>query len=66
MAVDIESENNSIATNEREDEEEEGHNQMIQKPMDSDFKNSTFERKGEGFEQEGDDYFVPGQYNPKD
>jgi len=58
LAVDIEeSENNSIATNEREDEIEERGNMMGKQPLgnnmqsksqknpDSAFKNSTFERK---------------------
>eukprot|EP00341_Mesodinium_pulex_P001428 CAMPEP_0116917780 /NCGR_PEP_ID=MMETSP0467-20121206/19359_1 /TAXON_ID=283647 /ORGANISM="Mesodinium pulex, Strain SPMC105" /LENGTH=120 /DNA_ID=CAMNT_0004594963 /DNA_START=10 /DNA_END=372 /DNA_ORIENTATION=+ len=53
LAVDIETENNSIATNEREEEEEVEHsakmmnmNALGKKQVDSDFKNSTFDRKG--------------------
>jgi len=46
LAVDIdESNNNSIATNEQEEEREEGNALQGKKIMDSDFKNSTFERK---------------------
>lgn len=55
LAVDIdESNNNSIATNEQDDEREDGNALMGKKNMDSDFKNSTFERKQqmEGAEDE--------------
>lgn len=68
LAVDIdESNNNSIATNEQDDEREDGNALMGKKNMDSDFKNSTFERKQQmdGAEQNGEEdennYFIQGQ-----
>lgn len=60
LAVDIdESNNNSIATNEQEDEREDGNALLGKKNMDSDFKNSTFERKQqmEGAEDEDENNF---------
>lgn len=60
LAVDIdESNNNSIATNEQEDEREDGNAILGKKNMDSDFKNSTFERKQqmEGAEDEDENNF---------
>lgn len=65
LAVEIESENNSIATNERDEEQDtdERPPQFGGQQVDSGFKNSTFERKGDGLEEglEGEEWFVPGQ-----
>lgn len=57
LAVDIdESNNNSIATNEQEEDRDEGINTMGgKKALDSDFKNSTFERKQQQMDGDGDD-----------
>jgi len=59
LAVDIdESNNNSIATNEQDEEREDGNALMGKKNMDSDFKNSTFERNKQqmdGAEQNGEE-----------
>lgn len=57
LAVDIdESNNNSIATNEQEEDRDEAINTMGgKKALDSDFKNSTFERKQQQMDGDGDD-----------
>jgi len=60
LAVDIdESNNNSIATNEQEDDREEATALIGKKNMDSDFKNSTLERKQQmdGDEDEDENNF---------
>lgn len=55
LAVDIdESNNNSIATNEQEEEREETTALMGKKVLDSDFKNSTFERNKQALEGDED------------
>jgi len=60
LAVDIdESNNNSIATNEQEEDREEATALIGKKHMDSDFKNSTLERKQQmdGDEDEDENNF---------
>lgn len=60
LAVDIdESNNNSIATNEQEEDREEATALIGKKNMDSDFKNSTLERKQQmdGDEDEDENNF---------
>lgn len=71
LAVDIdESNNNSIATNEQEEDRDDATTLMGKKNMDSDFKNSTFERKqhmdGDNDQEDENNAYIPGQYNPKD